>query len=153
MAKFIIISSARGVKYEQTRKNTTRFLVPRPGQGGPNASGWYGRLREPISQLLVIKSYQLWLQACHVPWHLLANGIFLPRLSIWSFCTPTVIFDTTNRYNLDSLEFPPRRPHSHCSFRLCNYFPVSLSFCFKKWLIKNNVLGTCDNNDCFYYSK
>jgi len=35
-------------------------IGPRPGPDGPNASGWYRRLREPISPLSLVNSDQLW---------------------------------------------------------------------------------------------
>jgi len=35
-------------------------LSPRPGPDGPNASGWYRRLRKPISSLSLLNCDQLW---------------------------------------------------------------------------------------------
>jgi len=36
------------------------YSHPRPGPDGPNASGWYRRLREPISPLSLFNCDQLW---------------------------------------------------------------------------------------------
>ena len=52
------------------QKNTRikKFLVPnpRPGLDGPNASGWYGRIRGPILTLSVIICDQFWQESFHV---------------------------------------------------------------------------------------
>jgi len=50
-----------GMITEEKRKKQKSFLVlsSRPGQDGPNASGWYRRLREPISPLLLLNCDQL----------------------------------------------------------------------------------------------
>ena len=59
---------------EQKRGETKRWYQAqnktRPGSYGPNTSGWYGRLRGPISPLLVINSDQPWQQSFDV-WHFL----------------------------------------------------------------------------------
>ena len=55
----------RGWSPKRKGKNQTLFLVlsPRPGPDGPNASGWYRRLREQISPLSLLNCDQLW-QLC-----------------------------------------------------------------------------------------
>jgi len=59
------------------------FLVlsPRPGPDGSNASGWYRRLREPISPLSLLKCDQLW--------QLFSRG--------WTILLSTVIYDLDSR--------------------------------------------------------
>jgi len=53
---------AEGMGAEEKRKKKKLFLVlsPRPGPDGPNASGWYRRLREPTSLLSLLNCDQLW---------------------------------------------------------------------------------------------
>jgi len=59
---------------KQKRKRTKKLLLsPKENQPGPDglyASGWYGRLREPISPLSLINSDQLQQQSFH-EWHFL----------------------------------------------------------------------------------
>ena len=43
---------------DKQKVNFVLKLQPRPGPNGPNASGWCGRTRGPISPLLVIKCNQ-----------------------------------------------------------------------------------------------
>ena len=51
----------RGWSLRKKGKKQKLFLVlsPRPGPDGPNASGWYTRLREPISPLSLLNCDQL----------------------------------------------------------------------------------------------
>jgi len=51
----------RGWELRKKGKTQKLFLVlsPRPGPDGPNASGWYRRLREPISPLSLLNCDQL----------------------------------------------------------------------------------------------
>jgi len=51
----------RGWELRKKGKKQKLFLVlsPRPGLDGPNASGWYRRLREPISPFSMFNSVQL----------------------------------------------------------------------------------------------
>ena len=46
-------------------KNGKNKMIFRPGPNGPNASGWYGRLRGPILTLSVTNCDQLWKQCFH----------------------------------------------------------------------------------------
>jgi len=50
-----------GMVTEEIRKKQILFLVlsPWPGPDGPNASGWYRRLREPISPLSLLNCDQI----------------------------------------------------------------------------------------------
>jgi len=52
---------SEGMVTEEKRKKTKLFLVlsPRPGPDGPTASGWYRRLRELVSPLLLLNCDQL----------------------------------------------------------------------------------------------
>jgi len=49
---------------KEKNKNYSRYslllLSPRPGPDGPNASGWYRQLREPISPSSLLNCDQLW---------------------------------------------------------------------------------------------
>jgi len=50
----------RGWELRKKRKKKLFLaLSPRPGPDGPNASGWYRRLRQPISPLSLLKCDQL----------------------------------------------------------------------------------------------
>jgi len=63
--KFFYVYSARaggrGWSLRKKGKKQKLFLVlsPRPGPDGPNASGWYRRIREPISPLSLLNCDQL----------------------------------------------------------------------------------------------
>jgi len=52
----------RGLSLRENGKKQKLFWVlsPRPGPDGPNASGWYRRLHEPISPLSLLNCDQLW---------------------------------------------------------------------------------------------
>jgi len=56
-------SQVLGRRWELREKGEKQklFLIlsPRPGPDGPNASGWYRRLREPISPLSLLNCDQL----------------------------------------------------------------------------------------------
>ena len=73
----------RGWSLREKGKKQKLFLVlsPRPGPHGPNASGWYKRLREPISPLLLLNCDQLW--------QLFSCG--------WTILLSTVIYDLYSR--------------------------------------------------------
>jgi len=53
--------AVRGWELRKKGKKHKLFLVlsPRPGPDGPNASGWYRQLREPISPFSMFNSVQL----------------------------------------------------------------------------------------------
>ena len=73
--KVIIIIRRGDGSWAKKGKNKKSFWYPTPkknraGPDGPNASGWYERLRRPISPLSVFKSVQLWQQSFHV-WYFL----------------------------------------------------------------------------------
>jgi len=55
------MSSAKGWTLRKKGKKQKLFLVlnPRPGLDGPNASGWYRRLRQPISPSSLLNCDQL----------------------------------------------------------------------------------------------
>jgi len=48
-----------GVRKKGKKQKLFLVLSPRPGPDGPNASGWYRRLREPISPFSMFNSVQL----------------------------------------------------------------------------------------------
>jgi len=55
------VSLERGWKLRKEGKKQKLALVlsPKPGSDGPNASGWYRRLREPILPLSLLNYDQL----------------------------------------------------------------------------------------------
>jgi len=55
---FKLVAKWRGWSLRKKGKKQKLFLVlnPRPGLDGPNASGWYRRLRELISLFLMFNS-------------------------------------------------------------------------------------------------
>ena len=59
--KSISCIGRRGWSLRKKGKKQKKFLVlsPRPGPDGPNASGWYRRLHEPISPFSMFNSVQL----------------------------------------------------------------------------------------------
>ena len=80
-------------------------LIPRPGQDGPNQSGWYRRLREPILPFSMFNSVQLW--------------------QLFSRCW--TIFLSTVIYDLDS-RIPAKYSKCQHLFLLnAGLFPFSLS--------------------------
>jgi len=74
---------SRGWELRKKGKKQKLFLVlsSRPGPDGPNASGWYRRLLEPISPFLMFNSVQLW--------QLFSSG--------WTILLSTIIHDLDSR--------------------------------------------------------
>ena len=65
-------------------KKPKLFLVlsPRPGPDGPNASGWYRRLHEPILPLLLLNCDQLWRLFSRRWTNLLSTIGILPKIDL-----------------------------------------------------------------------
>jgi len=94
-------------------------LSPRPGPDGPNASGWYRRLREPISSSSLLNCDQLW--------QLFSRG--------WTILLSTVIYDLDSRITAKYSKCQTSFYSMHVSFRFhylrCSEIPVSPSICTK----------------------
>jgi len=105
--------------WQKKRKKQKLFLVlsPRPGQDGPNASGWYRRLREPISPLSLLNCDQLW------------------QLFVWTILLTTVIHDLDSRITAKCSKCPTSFYSMQVSFRFhslrCSKILVSPSICTK----------------------
>jgi len=108
-------------KKEKNKKSFPFFLVPnpRPGPDGPRASGWYGRLREPISPLSLLNSHQLW-------------QLFSRR---WTILLSTVINDLdhgiTAKYSKRQTSFYSMQVSFHFHSLRCSEILVSPSICTK----------------------
>ena len=103
------------------KKEKKIFLVhsPRPGPDGPNASGWYRRLHEPISPLSLLNCDQLWQLFSRV----------------WTILHLTVIYDLDSRITAKYSECQTSFYSMQVSFRFhslrCSEILVSLSICTK----------------------
>jgi len=102
-------------------KKQKLFLVlsPRPGQAGQNTSGWYRRLREPISPLSLLNCDQLWKLFSRV----------------WTILLVTVIYDLDCRITAKYSKCQTSFYSMHVSFRFhslrCSEILVSASICTK----------------------
>jgi len=109
-----------GMVTEEKRKKII-FLVlsPRPWPDGPNASGWYRRLREPISPLSLLNCDQLW--------QLFSRG----RTILFS----TIIYDLDSRITAKYSKRQTSFYSMQVSFRFhplrCSEILVSPSICTK----------------------
>jgi len=97
----------RGLALRGKGKKQKLFLVlsPSPGPDGPNASGWYRRLRKPISPLSLLN--------CDQPWQLFSHG--------WTILLSTIIYDLDSRIlpNIHIVTLAPLSPQ-------CRSFQFSL---------------------------
>ena len=106
---------------EGKRKKNKSFLVlsPRPGPDGPNASGWYRRLHEPISPLSLLNCDQLW--------QLFFRG--------WTILHSTIIHDLDSRISAKYSKCQPFSYSMQVSFRFhplrCSVILLSLNICTK----------------------
>ena len=113
--------SGRGWSLRKKGKKQKLFLVlsPRPGPDGPNVSGWYRWLRQPISPLSLLNCDQLW--------QLFSRG--------WTILLLTVIYDLdsriTDKYSKCQISFYSMRVSFRFHSLRCSEILVSSSICTK----------------------
>jgi len=127
----------------------TTHTKKRPGPDSPNAMGWYGRLRRPISPLSVLSSEStltaifscvaLSWKDCSLLriivdyWRIRKEtyemNLNAVTLSIWSFRIPTAIFGIKVLYNPGLLPFPLR------SWRFLNLWQIKYMYTQKCFLM------------------
>jgi len=111
----------RGWELRKKGKKQKLFLVlsPRPRPDGPNASGWYRRLREPISSLSLLNCGQLW--------QLFSRG--------WTILHSTITHDLDSRITAKYSKCQTCFYSMQVSFRFhslrCSEILVSPSICTK----------------------
>jgi len=97
----------------------TQRKKERPGPDGPNASGWYRRLREPISPFSVFNSVQLK--------QLFSHG--------WTILLSSVIYNVesgiTNKYSNIQVSFWSLQVSFRFHFQRCSEILVSPNICTK----------------------